>query len=1726
MIRKLALLSAALILVHCSSAIAQTGIPPFSSTTGGPDVINLGNLNVHFAVPIVHKPGRGIPFDYVMSYDSSIWSPVTSGSSKAWQPVLNWGWRGETEASIGYVPVATFQIPCIHPLQPPTYETVYLALGFNDSFGVLHMAPAQVNTSGGAGCSEVDTATAKAKDGSGYTLTLSLPGPRATVTSAEGAVTDPPIQTTGSGNVTDRNGNQLTTTGTSFTDTLGFTALSISGGAPNPLSFQYHDTGGNPQNVVMNYGSYTVRTNFNCSGVSQYGPTTVSLVSSISFPDGSSDHFTYESTPGFPGDVTGRVASIQLRTGGTISYAYTGSNGIVCADGSTDGLTRTTPDGQWSYSRVNPSGTAWTTTMQSPPGDKTVINFQNSGNFYETLRQVYQGLSTLLETVYSCYNATAPDCSAQAITLPITEKAVYTNLNGPENKVDTFYNGSFTGSGLPSEVDEYDFGSSAPGPLLRKTTLSYASLGNGIVDQVSNVTVQEGGVQKALTNYYYDQTGLGNPTGAPQHVGVNGSRGNLTESSQWLNTNGTYLNTLLGYDDTGNVVSSTDPRGNITGLQYSNSFAYVSQVTLPPTGNGGAVAHTLQATYDSNTGLVTTSTDQNSQITRYYYDSMLRPSSIQYPDGGNTSFTYATPNSIETKRAIDGTRVIDQTTNLDSLGRQGQTVLVDPEGNDTSETSYDGDGRVFTVTNPHRGVGSATDGTTTYAYDALNRITKVTKPDGAFAQTNFIGNTVTNIDEANHPRETVFDGIGRLTNVIEPNPANGSLSTGNYSTTFAYTALSTTITQPGDGSQGARVRTFNFDSLSRTTSEMVPESGTTIYGYDADSNLTSVTDARNITTTIGYEALNRPTIKTYSNGETSREFMYDQANHGSSIGRLTHASNDVNSAYDPSYDLMGRVTSESYCIPSECNYTKQTVATYDLAGDMISLTYPDGRKIVNTFSTRGALTNVNYDSFAGTGVNYPYYTVPQGSPSTPSTWGYWPAGGLQQFSFGPGVSENLSANSRLVMNQITASAASQTVVSKTYGFANAVPSNNNGNILSIADNLNSGRTQNFGYDFLNRLTSALTVATTGPDAWSQNFTIDPWGNMKQSGSYGFSPNFDTSNRIATGQGYTYDSAGNLTAAPAPGAHTFTYDAESRMKTVDSTAATYTYGPDGERARKDFSDGTWNEYVYLGGQVVAEKSSAGDWTDYIFANGQRVAKAEALDDRLHIYGTKDVSTQWVVEYFANAAGLVNYTIRSGDKLFLTQYQNTGSKGGMVLNFTNGSNSSWSVKDKEGYYLNDDHTQAVSHFRTIDLSSLAGKIISKVGLDQETDTVIGTWGIMYEQISLVSTDGTVYPIYTGQTTTPINSVAQSGGETGIGSQIDVNRSLATSPTLTTTYYVADHLGTSRLLMSGNGYPIWSGVFLPYGQEWNPQITMNHYKFTGDEHDSESNLEHTWFRQYEATQGRWLSPDPAGMAAVDPTDPQTLNRYAYAGNKPMNAFDPLGLWVWGFGGCFFDTVEVETGTPEGGSEFQGFDTNFLGCFPGGERSLGPPEPIDLQDAGGGGGGGGTGSTATLKGPPKVDCSRVPPQPPTPPGASVDANVQHLRNVMDAMGDQNKASLPASIEFLNDVRPFGVWDYKNNSGLQYTSFGNFNFGASCSVLGMTLQDCQRGAGAAAYATAFNSVIKGKSWTAGPGNPLQGGQPGVDGGMPVYGDQATPLENQSVIAGFGYEQWKQQCQK
>lgn len=87
-----------------STALGQvaTGIPPFSSNTGGSfDTVDNANLNIHFSIPIVAKAGRGLPFDYTLSFDSSIWSPLSPSGSVGWTPATNWGWRGISEASTG-----------------------------------------------------------------------------------------------------------------------------------------------------------------------------------------------------------------------------------------------------------------------------------------------------------------------------------------------------------------------------------------------------------------------------------------------------------------------------------------------------------------------------------------------------------------------------------------------------------------------------------------------------------------------------------------------------------------------------------------------------------------------------------------------------------------------------------------------------------------------------------------------------------------------------------------------------------------------------------------------------------------------------------------------------------------------------------------------------------------------------------------------------------------------------------------------------------------------------------------------------------------------------------------------------------------------------------------------------------------------------------------------------------------------------------------------------------------------------------------------------------------------------------------------------------------------------------------------------------------------------------------------------------------------------------------
>lgn len=129
-------------------------------------------------------------------------------------------------------------------------------------------------------------------------------------------------------------------------------------------------------------------------------------------------------------------------------------------------------------------------------------------------------------------------------------------------------------------------------------------------------------------------------------------------------------------------------------------------------------------------------------------------------------------------------------------------------------------------------------------------------------------------------------------------------------------------------------------------------------------------------------------------------------------------------------------------------------------------------------------------------------------------------------------------------------------------------------------------------------------------------------------------------------------------------------------------------------------------------------------------------------------------------------------------------------------------------------------------------------------------------------------------------------------------------ATEPGLTaasgTQYLAMDHLGSTRLVMGAQterhdylpfGYEVsggWRTSGLGYGPDTVPQ------KFTGQIRDNETGLDFFQARYYAPAQGRFLSPDPAN-AGADPSDPQTWNGYAYAGNNPMTYTDPSGLMAF---------------------------------------------------------------------------------------------------------------------------------------------------------------------------------------------------------------------------------------
>ncbi len=194
----------------------------------------------------------------------------------------------------------------------------------------------------------------------------------------------------------------------------------------------------------------------------------------------------------------------------------------------------------------------------------------------------------------------------------------------------------------------------------------------------------------------------------------------------------------------------------------------------------------------------------------------------------------------------------------------------------------------------------------------------------------------------------------------------------------------------------------------------------------------------------------------------------------------------------------------------------------------------------------------------------------------------------------------------------------------------------------------------------------------------------------------------------------------------------------------------------------------------------------------------------------------------------------------------------------------------------------------------------------------------------------------------------------------------------------YRHADWLGSSRLASTPSRTLYSATAYAPYGEHHEEAGTIDR-NFTGQNQDIDSSHSGGQYdfldREFNAIQGRWWTPDPAGLAAVDPNNPQSWNRYAYVNGRPLGSMDPLGLTAFADGCIPVASNDSGAGTSanaEANGDFGPYepdedgaassDDGYSGCAGGGNGAVAFLDGAEVDGmlgdfTGGGGGGGGWG-------------------------------------------------------------------------------------------------------------------------------------------------------------------------
>ena len=578
--------------------------------------------------------------------------------------------------------------------------------------------------------------------------------------------------------------------------------------------------------------------------------------------------------------------------------------------------------------------------------------------------------------------------------------------------------------------------------------------------------------------------------------------------------------------------NDADPgkRGNVATI--TNAAGHITSITAY-NGHGqpltiiDANALTTTLTYDARLRLKTRTV--GSETTTYDYDFAGQLTKVTLPDGSFLTYGYDNAHRLNQIQDNLGNRVVYT---LDAMGNRTAEEVRDP-ANALAQTRS----RVFNNLNRLFRELGASGQTTEYAYDDQ-------------------GNVLTVKDPLNRITANQYDALNRLKQVSSPTPISAV-------TQYAYDGLDqlTSVTDPR-----SLVTGYTVNGLGNLTQQASPDTGTTTSTYDLAGNLLTQTDAKSQVTTYAYDALNRVTLITFHDG-SKQQYVYDTGTNG--IGRLASITErdpaDVQTnltAY--AYDQHGRVL---VVATTQAGVTYNIAYSYDSAGRLTGMTYPSGRTLSYLHDALGRVGAIN-TTFSG-----------QTRPLVASV-AYHPFGGVKSYTLGNGqtYTRGIDLDGRI---------ASYTLGAQSFAIGYDAASR----IEFISEVANPPNTNTYGYDALDRLTSAVLPAT--PYA----YTYDAVGNRLTKGGdvYSYS---STANRIASitpssgpVRSFTFDANGSTTA---DGQNAYGYDVRGRMVQATSTlgATTYKLNALGQRIRKTNSLGDTVFHYDTQGKLIAETTPAG------------------------------------------------------------------------------------------------------------------------------------------------------------------------------------------------------------------------------------------------------------------------------------------------------------------------------------------------------------------------------------------------------------------------------------------------------------------------------------------------------------------------------------------------------